>query len=398
MKSRALRGALLALLLGGIAGAAYVVWDEETQGAATAAVSHTFDEQAQAIARSLRDIKGAQPGYVAAGQGEDYWITKVDGLIASAREGFSALVPATRTAAAAGDVESASAAFEDFRQMDRRAREYARSGQKLLASDLVFSDGIEKMDAALAALERARLTELSARDATLGLHRRMQLTALGGAAVLALLVTFALVPLPRQELPVITEVKPQPEIAAAPRRVVAPGALASLPPVPPAVPKAPPTPAFDLKSIAAVCTELARIPDHTGLPAALERAAKVLDATGVVVWVVDPDGRELVPVIGHGYPANLFSRLGTIARDAENATAAAFRTGVLQTVKADPVSNGSIAAPLVTPPGPVGVMSAEVLHGGEQKEATRAAAAIVAAQLASLMGPPSSRSKEAAGA
>jgi hypothetical protein len=278
----------------------------------------------------------------------------------------------------------------------------------LLASDLVFSDGIEKLDAALSALERARLSELALRDSSLRQHRRMQLTAVAGAAALGLLVMFALVPLPRPEIPVVTEVKSRPEaLAVAPRRTATPaGTLAPpapaapLPPAPKPQPQmADPNGIAAIAAVAALCTELARVPDHTGLPAVLERAAKVLDASGVVVWVVDPDGRELVPVIGHGYPPNLFSRLGTIARDAENATAAAFRTGLLQTVKADPVSNGAIAAPLVTPAGPVGVMSAEVLHDGEQKESTRAAAAIVAAQLAALMGPPSSRSKtEAAGA
>jgi hypothetical protein len=87
------------------------------------------------------------------------------------------------------------------------------------------------------------------------------------------------------------------------------------------------------------------------------------------------------------------TRLGTIARDAENATAAAYRTSLLQTVKADAVSNGAIAAPLVTPAGCVGVMAAEVRHEAERQDMVLAAASIVAAQLAALVGPPSSRAK-----
>jgi hypothetical protein len=39
----------------------------------------------------------------------------------------------------------------------------------------------------------------------------------------------------------------------------------------------------------------------------------------------------------------------------------------------------------------VGVMAAEVRHGGEKQDAKLAAAAIVAAQLAALVGPPSAR-------
>ena len=49
--------------------------------------------------------------------------------------------------------------------------------------------------------------------------------------------------------------------------------------------------------------------------------------------------------------------------------------------------------PLVTPVGCVGVMAAEVRHEGERDAAKLAAAAIVAAQLATLVGPPSTRAQ-----
>jgi hypothetical protein len=45
----------------------------------------------------------------------------------------------------------------------------------------------------------------------------------------------------------------------------------------------------------------------------------------------------------------------------------------------------------VTPGGAVGVISAETRHGGELRAATLAAATIVAAQLAMLVGPPVAR-------
>jgi hypothetical protein len=130
------------------------------------------------------------------------------------------------------------------------------------------------------------------------------------------------------------------------------------------------------------------VADTLALPAALERAARLLHASGIVIWVADPDGRELTPVIAHGYPQAVLARMGTIEREAENVTAAAFRTGLVQTVKSDAISAGAIAAPLLTPAGPIGVMAAEVLDDGERHAATRAAAAIVAAQLATLVAPP----------
>jgi hypothetical protein len=145
---------------------------------------------------------------------------------------------------------------------------------------------------------------------------------------------------------------------------------------------------------------LARLGDTRSLPALLERAASALDATGIVLWIADPDGKEMSPILTHGYAPNVVNRLGTILRDDQNATAAAFRTSLVQTVKTDTVSNGAIAAPLVTPLGSVGVMAAEVRHAGEQDAAKLASATIVAAQLATLVGPPSARAHakaEAAG-
>jgi len=155
---------------------------------------------------------------------------------------------------------------------------------------------------------------------------------------------------------------------------------------------------LDLGAVASLCTDLARVVDTRALPAILARAATVLDAPGIVIWIADPDGHELSPIITHGYSQQIVTRLGTILRDAENVTASAFRTSLMQTVDADAVSNGAIAAPLVTPAGCVGVMAAEVRHEGEKDSGKLAAATIVAAQLATLVGPPSTRSQARADA
>src|SRR4029078_13222349 len=103
------------------------------------------------------------------------------------------------------------------------------------------------------------------------------------------------------------------------------------------------------------------------LPPILERAAALLDATGIILWVADPDGRELNPILAQGYPQHLINRLGTLPRNAENATAAAFRTATLQTVYGDSGSNGAIAAPLVTCGGRVWGMGAGGLSRTEEE-------------------------------
>jgi hypothetical protein len=160
-----------------------------------------------------------------------------------------------------------------------------------------------------------------------------------------------------------------------------------------AKPIQPAPPRVDLEQMAAVCGDLARLADTRALPALLERTASVLDASGIVLWIADPDGRELSPIVVHGYPPHLATRMGTILRDAENVTASAFRTGLAQTMKADTISSGAIAVPLVSPGGCVGVMAAEMKNGGEQHDALLAAATVIAAQLATLVGPPSTRAK-----
>ncbi len=403
MKSRAVRVTLFALFLVAVGASAYLFWMADSQARVEVNAARSFDAQAQAAARAVGDLRLAQQGYVAAGQGDQFWSAKADEAAAAARDALARLRAEAVSAAAQTEVDSASAALQDFLQMDRRARDYARSGQKLLASDLVFSDGLELTQGAATAIERARLAEIDARAAAVTTLHRRQLYALGAAAAAATLILLLLVPSGASPVQSTTELAQSPASGvridegpdlglaldsvadswSAPRRSAAP-------------------PAVDIGAVASVCTELARVGDTRALPAAMERAAAVLDASGIVLWIADPDGRELAPIVTHGYAPQIVTRLGTIARDAENATAAAFRTSLLQTVKSDAVSSGAIAAPLLTATGCVGVMAAEVRGAGEQQEAKLAAATIVAAQLATLVGPPSTRAQgrgaEAAGA
>jgi hypothetical protein len=128
------------------------------------------------------------------------------------------------------------------------------------------------------------------------------------------------------------------------------------------------------------------VSDTEQIPALLERAEQVLDARGIVLWIADPDGRELVPTVGHGFAPSSLARLGTIHRDSDNATAAAFREARVHVVKGGETSSGAVVAPLVTPAGCVGVMAAELRNGHEVQDEVRAVASILAAQLATLIG------------
>jgi hypothetical protein len=144
-----------------------------------------------------------------------------------------------------------------------------------------------------------------------------------------------------------------------------------------------PAAAINLPAAADVCASLARISDTGALAEVLERAAAVLDAQGIIVWM--GAGEELFPALAYGYDDRFVSRLGPIPRNAENATADAWRSGRMRTVAADGVSHGAVATPLTGMSGCVGVFAAEVRHGRENDLATQAVAVMIAAQLASIV-------------
>jgi hypothetical protein len=416
MKSRAVRLTLFLLFLIALGTTAYLFWLGETRMRVEASAARDYESRALDATRDMYALRSAQQAYVAAGQGDQFWADRVAATLAQLRESATRLRAASASHGSGVAIDNLSTILQDFEQMDRRVRDYVRGGQRLLASDMIYSDGLELTVAGVEALGRAVETERGLHAETLEGVRRRQLYALGSAAAAALLVVLLLLPAGRVEAgevaaPLagvdidtdaegIRDIAPAIEegwSAATPASKISKhaGSEASTPAAPEAPqPAAPPV---EIAAIASLCTDLARLADTRALPALLERAATTLDASGIILWIADPDGRELSPIITHGYSPALVTRLGTILRDAENATAAALRTSLLQTVKTDAGSNGAIAAPLVTPGGSVGVMAAEVRNAGEQDPMKLAAASILAAQLATLVGPPTKTRAEATG-
>lgn len=389
MKSKAVRAALLCLFVGASGVAAYVLWTGESLARRDGDGARQFANAAVAVEHNVMELRAAQQAYVAAGQGE-YWIGKAAETSNQVRAGIDSLRSQAASAEAQSSIDNAASALADFERMDRRARDYTRNGHRLLASDLIFADGLESTGAMVASLNRARTAEVLARDAAVRATRRTEAMALALAGLVSFAVVLLLVRRP-QAGGTITEPVETPDRSPLATFDLRPafhptaGAAEHTAPPPAAAP------ALDLDAIASLCTDLARVADTRALPTILGRAATVLDAPGIVLWIADPDGRELSPIVTHGYSEKMVTRLGTILKDAENVTASAFRTSLMQTVDADAVSNGAIAAPLVTPAGCVGVMAAEVRHEGEKDSGKLAAATIVAAQLATLVGPPSAR-------
>jgi hypothetical protein len=146
--------------------------------------------------------------------------------------------------------------------------------------------------------------------------------------------------------------------------------------------------AADLQAAAEICGELARVSDAEQLSTLLERSARVLNASGLIVWL--GDGDVLFPVASWGYDARVLSRITSIPRDAANLTASAYRSSAARLSSADHASPAAFGVPLVGPSGPVGVLSGEVPGADRVSDDTTALAAIIAAQLVTLVGsmPP----------
>lgn len=388
---------LLLACVAAIGYAAFLTWSSEQRARLTDNSSRHFSAAARALSVGVAELRAAQQAYVAVGQGEDFWFTRVSSITTDLNDRLSAMRSLATVPEAVTAVDDASGALQDFDRMDKRARDYTRGHQLTLASDLVFTDGFDLTKKAGEAVERALTAELVARDAGLGELRRKQALALGGAAGGSALGLLLLLPTGKRRRDSDEAARP----VEAPNTGISAETLEDMQDfgviATPTAPAAPARIPVDLGGMAALCVEFARIQDTRALPGLLERAARILDASGIVLWIADPDGRELSPIVVQGYSPQLATRFGTIARDAENVTASAYRTALLQTMKGDAISNGAVAAPLVTGGGCVGVMAAELKNGGEQQDSLLAAATIIASQLATLVGPPVRAKVEAAG-
>jgi CHASE3 domain sensor protein len=334
-------------------------------------------DEAAALAATISDARAGQMAYVARGQGEAYWLSRVESLtpiLQKRAAEFGALLTAPE---ARNDFEAATGALENFRTLDVKVRESVRSGNALFAADMIFSDGLESMATASTKLTAALNHELQYRSADMASVRNRQLAIAGGGAgaILLLMVGLALV-------------------GGGSAKSAEPEAATAVPAVEPIrfeapLPKARAAVTPKLLTTAQLCRELSRVVDSGALPHLLERAARVLDASGIIVWVAEPSRQRLVPALSHGYDDRTVTRMGSIHRDANNAAAAAYRLSEVRTVAGDASTNGAFIVPLITNDGCVGVLSAEMKAGCEKDESAQALATIFASQLATLVATPS---------
>jgi hypothetical protein len=355
-----------------------------------------FDLQAREAADSVADLRVAEQAYVAEGQGVAFWMPKVAATTESISQAIASLRQSAESATSRTALDDAAAAMGEFKAVDKRARDYIKSGQELMAGDVIFTEGGETAATAARQIERARSAEHQLLDQAESMLQRDQVLALGVAAGLAAIVVLLLIPGRPADGATRTTRGADPvaiDEAATTDLSLRIDAVEPLPTANPASPV--------LRTAVLLCTDFGRLRDVSQLQALLGRAADAMDASGVVVWLGSESGADLRPVLTHGYAPQALARMPSVSLSDDNAAAAAYRTGTLQLVHSRPgATTGAIVAPILASGGCVGALSAEIRGGGEASEAVQALASIVAAQLATVLAaaPAEAEQKAAGGA
>jgi hypothetical protein len=146
----------------------------------------------------------------------------------------------------------------------------------------------------------------------------------------------------------------------------------------------------DLLTAASLCTRFGRLERFEEVAPFLKDVARILNATGLILWMWEPQVAGLRAAAAYGYPDDLVSKLPNVKCDAHNATAAAFRSGDAQVLLGSPGASGALAVPLHTPAGCAGVLAIELQDGYERAVWINALAVMLAAPLGRLMRPVAS--------
>jgi len=372
----------------------YLVNVSERRIARIRGTERVFAAASGDVIKALSDVRISQSAYVANGQDFAFWSPKAAAAEESVTGSLTVLRSTATTDAARTALDAAAAKAGEFATIDQRAREYLESEMPLMASDLVLSDGGENAFALSGHIETARLAEQEASETAEAAERRREAFALGGAAAIVFIAVALLVPHRRPANAATANTDS--DASAVPA-----GELGlKTPPENLAAYAAARSAGASFRAVSRLCTDFGRVSDVDELRSLLGQAAGLMEANGLMVWVGSADGTELQPALAHGYTQEMLARIPTLRRSADNAAAAAFRTGQLQIVLAHEGSaSGAIVAPMLSSRGCVGVISAETQRGTETSESLQAMAAIFAAQLAGILQAtaPEAREQRATG-
>jgi helix-turn-helix protein/GAF domain-containing protein len=144
-------------------------------------------------------------------------------------------------------------------------------------------------------------------------------------------------------------------------------------------------PVGDLLAVANLCTKFGRTRRTNDLSPLLQETARILDASGLIIWTWDSDEERLRPSWAHGYAEFVLAQLPAVPLEAENAVAAAYRSMRTSYVATAESGCGAIVVPLLTAERCVGVLAIELHQEGDSPSRVEALAMIFAAQIARVV-------------
>lgn len=413
MRSRPVRLTLSALAWIALGAAALFSFQTQQQLDARRTALRTFEATARDATDALDDLQAGQQAYVIPGQDAAEWVPKVAAYRQTAASSIDTLRASAMSAAGGPSLLEASAMVNQLATIDARVRESLESGDQQAAAASIFAEGADAVASAISNIDTARAAEQQATDDEESRLRLAMLYALGGAAGLSAFVLAVLgfvTPTARDETGQTgdgADATPSDEggLSLTEARTEAGVEPAAVPELDGGAPLVPDSSREALASAAALCTAFGRVREAGDLKDLLERTAGAMNARGLIVWLGNADGADLHPVLAFGYSDQTLARIPTVARSADNAAAAAYRTSEVQIVRSRPgASQGAVVAPLLVADGCIGALTAEVRDRGEDSDAVRALASIVASQLASVLSTaaaeqavPASHAESAAG-
>jgi hypothetical protein len=389
MFSKPARFGLLIVGLLVTAAVTYRAVDDESSLGRAYRDADTHARAATQALEALLDLRGSLHAYVAPGQGVPFWSRRVQDSLDVLRERLATLdAGMTPLGQSMGDALDAT---DQLAAAEKRIGDHARRGEALLAGDILFVEARDLLAGLGEQIHQASNTLDAAHGARISSLRGEQAMLAAAGMVMWLLIALAFFAQPVA----VPEKKPEQwrqELATAIKKPIpkepGPPAPAPVPaPVIQIVSMGPTVPIKAVSEAGEVCSDLSTLSDVGALSGALARAAAVLDAGGMIVWLASNDGGSLTPVASHGFDPKLVSRIGRIPRDSSNLTAAAYRENISRVSEATPDAPAAMAVALCGPTGTVGVLSVELKPNIPADEGRVALATIFAAQLATLAVP-----------
>jgi hypothetical protein len=361
MRSRLVRLGLVLLLLG--AGAAAIV--EGRRARTRSPDTDVLDARVDGLLATLVDLGTAQAEYVATGQDAASALSRAPELlrrVSTTTGEISQFVQAPAASRALGAIADAGSRLA---QADARARDSLLLGDTATASYVIFGDARQASVDMAGALATLRATEAAARDAQRQASAARAWKIAEAAAALWIVGLLALAVLPGAPRP--------PDTAKGDSRL--------------SIRDRTPRTDANLGAVADLCTGIARVTTTDALASLLERAAELFDADAVTIWLSAGDG--LTAVRSHGPN-------GAAPDPDDGAHDAAVGAWREQRLTAEHTASGSrvVAAPIFGPDACTGVLTIEARGGEAMGPFMHAVAAIIAAQLATVLpaGPAAASS------